>query len=161
MDTGAPLAQINVARLRAPIDDPRTAEFVDALERINAVADEAPGFVWRLQTEDGDATAIRAFDDELMIVNMSVWTSLEALAEYVYRSGHEAFLRRRREWFEERVEAHQALWRVEGGHRPDVAEGLERLADLRRHGPSPRAFTFREPFAAQKPPQDRHPLPFP
>jgi Domain of unknown function (DUF3291) len=140
------LAQINVARLLAPIDDPRTAEFVSALEPINALAERAPGFVWRLQTQDGDATAIRAFDDELMIVNMSVWTSLKALADYAYRSGHVAYLRRRKEWFEGRVEAHQALWWVETGHHPNIAEGLERLAHIRAHGPGPEAFTFRDPI---------------
>ena len=149
MDGPGQLAQINIARLRAPLEDPATAEFVEALEAINALADEAPGFVWRLQTEAGDATAIRAFDDDLMIVNLSVWTSLEALAEYVYRSGHVAFLRRRREWFEASEDAHMALWWVEPGHRPDVAEGRDRLARLRRHGPGPDAFTFREPYREQ------------
>jgi len=143
------LAQINIARLRAPLEDPATAEFVESLARINALADEAQGFVWRLQTEGGDASAIRAYDDELMIVNLSVWTSLEALAEYVYRSGHVAFLRRRREWFETSEDAHVALWWVQPGRRPDVAEGRERLARLRLHGPGPEAFTFREPYREQ------------
>lgn len=163
----AHLAQINVARLRAPLDDPVTAEFVDALQPVNALAEAAPGFVWRLQTEHGDATAIRAFEDQRMIVNLSVWTSLATLADYAYRSGHVAYLRRRREWFEERVEAHQALWWVARGHRPDVAEGLDRLARVRTRGPGPDAFTFREPYPSfpgrtprRKPTQDRHPLPF-
>jgi hypothetical protein len=141
------LAQINVARLRAPIDDPATAEFVEGLERINALADTSAGFVWRLQTEDGNATAVRAYDDELVIVNMSVWTSLEALADYVYRSGHVEFLRRRADWFRRMGEANVALWWIEPGHRPPVAEGVGRLAHLRAHGATPRAFTFRRPFA--------------
>src|SRR5689334_6952274 len=93
------LAQLNVARLLAPIDDPRTAEFVAALEPVNALADRAPGFVWRLQTEEGDATAIRVFDDDMIIVNMSTWTSLDHLTAFVYRSGHTEVMRRRREWF--------------------------------------------------------------
>ena len=155
MNPGAHLAQINIARLRAPIDDPRTAEFVDGLERINALAEGADGFIWRLQTEDGDATAIRAYDDDLIIVNMSVWTSLEALADYVYRSGHVEFLRRRRDWFEPMAQAHHALWWIEPGHRPGVHEGKERLEHLHRHGPGPSAFTFREPFAATDPPAER------
>ena len=95
------LAQLNVGRLRAPIDDPIIAEFKDALDRINALADRSPGFVWRLQTEEGNATALHPIDDdELVAINMSVWESIEALADYVYRSDHTAFLRRRREWFE-------------------------------------------------------------
>ncbi len=140
------LAQINVARLRAPLDDPRTCEFVEGLERINALADAADGFVWRLQTEDGNATAVRAFDDDLIIVNLSVWSSLEALADYVYRSGHVEYLRRRADWFHRMDQGHLALWWIVPEHRPTLHEGVERLEHLRAHGAGPSAFTFREPF---------------
>jgi hypothetical protein len=140
------LAQVNVAILRAPLDSPPLADFVALLEPINALADRSPGFVWRLQTEDGDATAIRAFEDDRIIVNMSVWESLEALGDFVYASGHLGVLRRRREWFATMAEAHVALWWVPAGTTPTVAEAARRLDRLRERGPSPEAFTFREPF---------------
>jgi hypothetical protein len=143
------LAQINVARLLAPIDAPETADFVTALAPVNAQADGAPGFVWRLQTESGDATAVRASDDPLVIVNLTVWESVEALEAFAYReASHLAVLRRRREWFERATEAVTALWWVPTGHLPTVDEALDRLALLRAQGPSPEAFTFRERFAA-------------
>jgi Domain of unknown function (DUF3291) len=140
------LVELNVGRLRAPLDDPLVADFVDNLERINGLGDASPGFVWRLQTEDGDATAVRAFDDETVIINLTVWASIEALADFVYRSGHVEFLRRKREWFEALGEAHLVMWWVPAGHRPAVAEAVERLEHLRAHGPSERGFTFRRPY---------------
>jgi hypothetical protein len=142
------LAQVNIALPVEPLDSPRLAEFVAALDPVNALADGAPGFVWRLQTEDGDATAVRGFEDDRLIVNMSVWESLEDLAAYVYRTDHVAYLRRRREWFVRPREAHTALWWLPAGHRPTVAEAEERLALLRAEGPGPRAFTFRAAFPA-------------
>jgi hypothetical protein len=118
-------------------------EFVAALDPVNARADAAPGFVWRLQTEDGDATGVRGFDDDRLIVNMSVWESLDALRAFVYRDpGHLAVLRRRREWFHKHAEAFQVLWWIEEGHVPTIAEAEQRLELLRRHGPTPDAFTF-------------------
>ena len=141
------LAQLNVARLRAPLDDPLIADFVDNLERVNALGEHSPGYVWRLQTDEGDATAVRAFDDPLVILNLTVWTSVEALAEFAYRSGHVEFLRRKREWFERAVDAHLVMWWVPAGHRPTVEEALDRLEDLRSNGASARAFTFRSPQA--------------
>jgi hypothetical protein len=123
------------------------AEFVALLDPINALADQSPGFVWRLQTEAGNATAIRAFDDERLLVNMSVWLSIEQLAEFVYRSGHVAVMRRRREWFE-RMRVYVALWWIPAGTIPTVADAELRLAHLRRHGPTPFAFTFKQRFAA-------------
>ena len=147
------VVQLNVGRLLAPLDAPATADFVAALEPINALADRAPGFVWRLQTEAGDATGIRAFDDDLLIVNMSVWESVEALAAFTYGAGHRDVMRRRREWFEPMAEAHMVLWWVPAGHVPDVDEAKDRLALLRRIGPSPAAFTFRTmyPFGHDEP----------
>jgi hypothetical protein len=140
------LAQLNVARLRGPLDSPMLAEFVEALEPVNALADQAQGFVWRLQTEDGDATAIRAFEDDMLLVNMSVWESVDDLADFVYRSDHRRVMIRRREWFERMEDSYMVLWWVEAGHRPGVVEAKQRLATLRRDGPTPAAFTFRSPF---------------
>jgi Domain of unknown function (DUF3291) len=140
------LAQLNIGRLRAPVGDPLVAEFIDNLDRINALADASPGFVWRLQTEDGNATAVRPFDDETILVNMSVWESVSALGDYVYRSGHVEFLRRKREWFERAGEAHLVLWWVPAGTVPTPAEAIARLERLRSSGPSPEAFTFARPF---------------
>ena len=151
------LAQLNIGRLRAPLESPQIAGFVAALEPINAIADAAPGFVWRLQTEDGDATAIRPFaEDDLLLVNMSVWRSLEALADFAYRSDHRDVMRQRRDWFERMAEAYLVLWWVPEGHIPTVDEAKARLERLRRVGPSPDAFTFRQPFP---PPGETEPIP--
>jgi hypothetical protein len=124
------------------------AEFAANLERINAMAESAPGFVWRLQTDDGDATAIRPFEDENMLVNMSVWRDIESLSAYVYMSGHVEIMRRRREWFERMDQAFLVLWWVPKGHRPGVSEAIEKLELLRARGPTAAAFTFRQPFAS-------------
>jgi hypothetical protein len=137
---------VNIARLRAPLDTPQLADFVAALEPVNALADGAPGFVWRLQTEEGDATAIRAFDDDMLIVNMSVWESVDALADFTYRSDHRAVLVQRRKWFERMAEAFLVLWWVPAGHQPSVDEAKDRLSRLQHDGPTPEAFTFRSPF---------------
>lgn len=140
------IAQLNVARMRAPIDDPLMADFVAQLETINALADRSPGFVWRLQTEDGDATGIRAFGDEPMLVNMSVWESVEALHAYVYRSAHLGVMRDRRRWFDPMAEPHLVLWWVRAGELPSVEEAVRRLRRLTDDGPGPRAFTFGKRF---------------
>ena len=142
------LAQVNVATLRAPLDTPELADFVAELEPINALADGSPGFVWRLQTEDGDATAIRAFDDERVIVNLSVWESLEALRNFVYASRHLDVLRRRRAWFQRMADPYLALWWLPAGTIPTVAQAKDRLELLQRQGPGAAAFTFRVPFPA-------------
>jgi len=147
--SGHRLAQINVARLLAPLDAPETADFVAALGPVNARADMAPGFVWRLQTEAGDATAVKATDDPLVIVNLTVWESIDALEAFAYReAAHLSVLRRRREWFERNSEAATALWWVPAGELPTLADALHRLSVLRELGPSPWAFTFGERFAA-------------
>jgi hypothetical protein len=148
------LAQLNIARLRAPLDSPELAAFVAALDPVNALADESPGFVWRLQTDEGNATSIQAFDDEMLIVNMSVWESPEALREFVYRSDHRKVLARRRAWFERMADAFLVLWWVPSGHEPTVEEAVQRLELLQDGGPSPKAFTFRSLFPA---PDGRHP----
>jgi heme-degrading monooxygenase HmoA len=140
------LAQVNVATLRFPLDGPELAGFVAQLEPINALADGTPGFLWRLQTEDGDATSIRPFDDERVIVNLSVWESLEALRGFVYASRHLDVMRHRREWFSRMADPYLALWWVPAGTIPTVAEAKERLELLAGQGPTAGAFTFRAPF---------------
>jgi len=140
------LAQVNIALARGPLDSATMAEFMALLEPVNALADASPGFIWRLQTDDGDATGVQAFDDPRIIVNLSVWESLESLWAFAYASRHLEVMRRRREWFTAMAEAHLALWWVPAGHEPSVSEAEERLALLRERGPTPAAFTFKAPF---------------
>jgi hypothetical protein len=145
------LAQVNVARLREPLDSPLLADFVAALEPVNATADAAPGFIWRLQGDDGNATSVRAFEWDIagsagLLVNMSVWESVEALAVFVYSGVHRQVLRRRRRWFERMTEAYTALWWIPRGQLPTTAEAEERVLRLRESGPTPYAFTLREHF---------------
>lgn len=141
------LAQLNIARLRAPLDAPELADFVAALPEINALADRARGFVWRLQTEEGDATGVDALGPD-MLVNLSVWEDLASLQDFVFRTVHAEFMRRRREWFERMGDASLVLWWVPAGHQPEVEEARAALATLRRRGPTPEAFDFRAPFPA-------------
>jgi Domain of unknown function (DUF3291) len=143
------LAQLNIARAQAPLDSAQMAEFMANLDPVNALADSAPGFVWRLQDDDsGNATSIRPFDDDLMIVNLSVWESIDALWAFVYDGEHLEVMRRRREWFERFVaRAYLVLWWLDPGHVPSVDEAIARLEHLDAHGPSPHAFTFKRRFA--------------
>jgi hypothetical protein len=157
------LAQINVGRLVAPEGDPRIAPFFAALDRVNAIADASPGFVWRLQGEGGNATDLRPTSDPLFLVNMSVWGDADSLFTFVYRSGHAPEMARRREYFERFEGAYQALWWVPVGHVPTVDEGLSRLWRLDRYGPTPHAFTFKSRFPApgvQGSPIDMRPDPW-
>lgn len=142
------LAQLNVGRFRGPIDGPVMAGFAALLEPLNALADDAPGFVWRLQTAAGDAIAVEWPGDPTVNVNLSVWTSLQALRDYVYATRHLEALRRRREWFQHLSEHYQVLWWVPAGHLPTVEEAQQRLTHLTTYGPTPEAFTFRTPFPA-------------
>src|SRR5580692_463396 len=140
------LAQLNIGIIRGPMDSPVMTQFAANLQRINAVAEASPGFVWRLQTEAGDATAIRPFENENMLLNMSVWRDVESLNRYVYSSAHMEIMRRRKEWFERMREAFLVLWWVPAGHRPSVAEAVGKLEMLRSKGPTAEAFTFRQAF---------------
>lgn len=150
------LAQLNLARMLAPIDSPELADFVASLAPVNAAADTAPGFIWRLADETGvGATAIRVFDDDLLLVNMSVWTAPETLADFVYRQrDHAGALRRRREWFEPAGSPMVVLWWVEEGHRPDVPEAADRLNHLRMRGSTGYAFPFKMPVPDPAPSLD-------
>jgi heme-degrading monooxygenase HmoA len=141
------LAQLNVGLGQATVDAPEMAAFVANLDRVNALADAAPGFVWRLQDETGNATSIRPYDDERMIVNLSVWESVEALWAFVYDSAHLEIMRRRREWFQRLPTAFVVLWWVPEGEIPTVEQAIARLEHLEANGPTPHAFTFKRRFA--------------
>ena len=140
------LSQSNIARMRAPLDDPLMAGFVDLLEPLNALADRSPGFVWRMQDEEGDATAIRLFDDERILFNLSVWESVEALQDYAYRGNHVKAVRARGDWFEAMPKPNFVLWWIPAGHIPSVEEAKERFTMLWEHGPTADAFTFHTRF---------------
>jgi len=145
---GFHLAQINVARALAPLDSPQLAGFVERLDDINALADRSPGFVWRLQSDSGNATDIQVSDDPQFIVNLSVWRDLDALFGYVYRSDHLQVMSQRRKWFEKPAGAFMALWWLPAGTLPSVEDGMARIALLDRQGPTPQAFTFKQPYDA-------------
>lgn len=140
------IAQINIGRILAPIDDPIMAEFVAQLPSINALADSTPGFVWRLQTESGAATSIRIYKDDRIAVNMSVWESVEALREFAYKSSHAGVMRDRQRWFEKFDGPYMALWWIPAGQIPTPQEGKERLEYLRAHGETEYAFSFKNIF---------------
>jgi hypothetical protein len=149
------LAQVNIGRFRAPIEDPVMEGFRTQLDPINALADRSAGFVWRLQTEDGNATAIRPYaGDDLMAINMSVWESFESLQQFVYKSAHVRTLRDRKQWFEQVEGPILVLWWIPAGQIPTVAEAQERLQHLKEQGPTPHAFTFRTPYPAPDEPSD-------
>jgi hypothetical protein len=140
------LAQINIAQARDSMESETMSGFVNRLSEINALADASPGFVWRLQTEEGDATSIQAFDDPMLIVNMSVWEDIDSLKNFVYKSMHIELLRGSAAWFKKIKNVHQALWRVPVGHIPSLQEGKERLALLEKVGPCQEVFTFAKPI---------------
>jgi hypothetical protein len=141
------LAQLNIAIMKEPLESPGMADFVANLDRINAMAEASDGFVWRLQTEEGDATALRPMGENTL-VNMSVWRDVASLNGFVYRSAHVEIMRRRKEWFERMSDAYLVLWWVPKGHRPSMDEALARLALLRNKGATAEAFTFRQAFDA-------------
>jgi len=143
------LAQLNVGRLRYPLDDPRMADFVNNLERVNGIADRSEGFVWRLKDDSGNATSIRAFENPLIIVNVSVWESVASLERYVWQTVHKRFYGRRHEWFEHFEGPYFVMWWVPPGHRPTVAEALTRLDHLKINGPGDYAFGWESLPAAQ------------
>ncbi|MEU6319492.1 DUF3291 domain-containing protein [Streptomyces sp. NPDC047009] len=149
------LAQVNIARLKAPLDSPQLKDFVDALDPVNAVADASDGFVWRLQSPSGNATDVPVLGDDQLIVNMSTWRDANALTAFMYQGQHRELLARRREFFERVQEAVTVLWWVPASHRPTVAEAEDRLLHLRAHGPTPYAFNLRTSF----PPGSSQPVP--
>ncbi len=141
------LAQINIGRLKHPVDDPRVAEFMENLDAINEIAEQSPGFVWRLKDDSGNATAIRAFDDELILPNLTVWESIDRLKDYVFKTDHARFLRRRRDWFLPMDDLPVlTMWWIPAGHTPSLEEAKERIGHLAEHGPTERAFSFHPTF---------------
>lgn len=141
------LAQINIARAIAPLDSPQLTDFMVNLDRINQLAEQSPGFVWRLQSDEGDATSFTIFDDKT-IPNLTVWKNIESLHHYVYKTDHIHIMKRRKEWFEPMQEAFLALWWIPAGHIPSLYEAQLKLETLRKKGPTPDAFTFRKHFPA-------------
>jgi hypothetical protein len=144
--TSVHLAQINIGRMRAPLDDPAMHGFMSRLDEINALAERSEGFVWRLQGADGNNTYLRPYEDERIIVNMSVWETVEHLRAYTYNTAHAELLKQRRDWFEKFDRVFLALWWIPAGHVPSVDEAKERLASLEQRGPTPFAFTFKTVF---------------
>ena len=140
------LAQVNIARMLGPLDGPLLAGFVARLDEINALADGSPGFVWRLQTAGGNATALRPYDDDRILFNLSVWATLDDLRQYVYRSAHAQLIGRRKDWFEKFERPYLALWWVPAGHIPTTDEAKARLEMLAANGETAEAFTFKKPF---------------
>ena len=144
------IAQVNIGRIRAELNDPVMAGFVNRLDEINALADGSPGFVWRLQEAQGNATYLRPFADERMLLNMSVWESVETLRHYVFKTAHVELLRQRQAWFEKLAGTYTALWWVPAGHIPGIDEAKQRLAHLEAHGPTQFAFTFTQVFEVEE-----------
>lgn len=140
------LAQINIAKMLAPLDDPIMADFVNNLDRINAMADKAKGFVWRLHGEDENATAVKAFEDTSLLINMSVWKDMDSLFNFTYQSGHIEVFKRKKEWFSKMKMLHMAFWFVPVGHIPTPQEAKERLNHVNKFGETPHAFTFKSKF---------------
>jgi hypothetical protein len=143
------LAQFNIARLKHPLDDPRLADFVANLDRVNAVAERSQGFVWRLKDDSGNSTGIKAYKDPLVLINMSVWESAEALERYVWQTVHKRVYGRRQEWFEPMEGPHIAMWWIAVGEHPGAEEGRRRLEHLAAHGPSEHAFGWESVPSAQ------------
>jgi hypothetical protein len=144
------LAQVNIARMLAPIDSPVMQDFVANLDRINTLAENSKGFVWRLKDDTNNATSIKIFDDDFLIVNMSVWQNTDALFQFVYQSDHVEIFKRRKEWFEKMPEMHMVLWYVSATHLPTVEEATERLVHVRKNGETPYAFSFKKRFTIQE-----------
>ena len=140
------LAQVNIAKMLAPLDNPVMADFVANLDQINQVAEASEGFVWRLQ-DYGNATSIRIYDDDFLLVNMSVWKDVDSLFQFAYKSQHIEIFKRRKEWFDKMSQMHMALWFVPEGHQPGVDEATERLDHIRLHGETPYAFSFKKKFS--------------
>ena len=142
------LAQLNIATALAPLDSPQLADFVDNLDRINHVAEQSSGFIWRLKDDTGNATDIQAFDNPLTIVNMSVWQDADALKNFMFKTDHLSFMKRKTQWFEKSQQATYVLWWIDAEHRPTITEAKEKLAYLQTHGESQAAFSFKQLYPA-------------
>jgi hypothetical protein len=143
------LAQINIGKILAPMNSPVMAGFANNLDTINALAEGSEGFVWRLKDDNNNATSIKVFDDDFIIINMSVWKNTDALFRFVYQTQHAEFVKRRKEWFEKMSDMYMALWYIPATHTPTAHEAVEKLYHLRKHGETPLAFTFKKRFTAE------------
>ncbi|MYM58338.1 DUF3291 domain-containing protein [Vibrio sp. OCN044] len=150
------LAQLNIAHAKYPLDHPSIKDFIDNLEIVNAIAEQSEGFIWRLKDDSGDATSIQLFDDPNIIVNMSVWETADSLKDFMFRTIHRDFMRRKKEWFHQVAEDTYVLWWIEDGYIPTPQEAIERLDHLRTNGDTPFAFTFKTNFTAADLYADRH-----
>ena len=144
------LAQVNIGKILAPMDSPVMAEFAANLNSINALAENSEGFIWRLKDDNNNATSFKVFDDDFLLINMSVWKDAESLAAFVYKSSHVDYVKRRKEWFEKMEQMYMALWYVPATHTPTPAEAIERLDYLRQHGETPFAFSFKKRFTVEE-----------
>lgn len=144
------LAQVNIGKIVAPMNSPQMAGFAENLDKINALAEHSEGFIWRLKDDTNNATSIKVFEDDFMLINMSVWENIDFLYRYVYQSAHVEYLKRRKEWFEKISEMHMALWYIPETHVPDSTEAIERLQYLRSNGDSPHAFGFKTRYSAEE-----------
>lgn len=140
------LAQLNIAQAKYDLDAPQIKDFVDNLDIVNTTAENTPGFVWRLKDDSGCATNIQAFDDPNMLVNMSIWRDVDSLKDFMFRTHHKGFMRRKGEWFHKLPQANYVMWWIEENHRPTIEEALQRLEHLRGHGESAYAFSFKKVF---------------
>ncbi|MGI9551502.1 MAG: DUF3291 domain-containing protein [Aurantibacter sp.] len=143
------LAQVNIAKMLAPTDSPIMADFMNNLDRINALAEQSAGFIWRMKEENNNAMEIKVFDDDFIVINMSIWESIETLFDFTYRSQHVEIFKRKKEWFHKMSDMHMALWYIPSGHIPSTDEAKERLNYLNANGESPYAFTFRSEFTSE------------
>lgn len=141
------IAQLNIAKAKYELDSPQLKDFIDNLEPINQIAESSDGFIWRLKDDSGNAVSIQAFDDPRVIVNMSVWTSIDALKSFMFKTHHVDFLKRKQEWFERLEQANHVLWWISKEHRPTLQEAQERLRYLRDNGESPYAFSFKRQYS--------------
>lgn len=144
------LAQLNIARMLAPLEDPIMAGFVARLEEINQLADSSPGFIWRLQDTEGDATSLRPFEEDMLIINMSVWQDLDSLKAFTYQTIHTEVMRQRKQWFEHFGKPYMVLWWIPSGEYPTVEDAIQKLEAIQNEGSTPEAFDFRTPFPAPK-----------
>jgi hypothetical protein len=144
------LAQVNIGKIVAPMNSPQMAGFADNLDKINALAENSEGFIWRLKDDSNNATSIKVFEDDFLLINMSVWKNIDYLYKYVYQSAHADYLKRRKEWFEKMPEMYMALWYITETHIPNSTEAIERLQFLRSNGDSPYAFGFKTRYSAEE-----------